>query len=87
MIIELGSKVKDKVSGFEGITVARTMWLNGCARITVQPPVDKDGKLPDSICVDEFQLELVQAGVVTTGRPDTGGPLPFVPRPPPNPSP
>ena len=32
----LGDEVKDKVSGFKGVIVAQTMWLNGCARILVQ---------------------------------------------------
>ena len=33
----LGDEVKDTITGFKGIVVARTEWLNGCARVTVQP--------------------------------------------------
>ena len=42
---QLGDLVKDKVTGFTGIVICRAVWLNGCARLTVQPQkVGKDGK-------------------------------------------
>lgn len=76
--IVLGDKVKDSVSGFQGIAVSRHTYLQGCDRITVQPPIDKDGKHPDAMSFDEPQLLIVKASVV---KPDpkppslrTGGP-------------
>lgn len=36
MTIKLGSRVKDSITGFEGIAVARTEWLYGCSRITIE---------------------------------------------------
>lgn len=74
--VKLGDKVRDAVTGFEGIAVAKTEWLNGCMRITVQPPIDKDGKVPDSYTFDEPQLERVEAEAVSAGPRDTGGPAP-----------
>lgn len=72
--INLGNKARDKVSGFEGICVARTEWLNGCWRLTLQPQgVDKDGKPQDSHTFDEFQLQFVDFGL-SAGSKDTGGP-------------
>ena len=64
MQIELGVQVKDQVTGLTGIAVARTCWLNGCVRITIQPVIDKEGKDTPSICVDEIQCMVVGDGVV-----------------------
>ena len=75
---KLGVKAKDKVTGFTGILVARTEWLNGCVRVTLQPPMDKDGKIPESGTFDEPQIEVVGKGVQAHQAP-TGGPLPFKP--------
>ena len=57
--IKLGDKVRDNISGLEGIAVARTEWLHGCIRIAVQPEA-KDNKVPDSVTFDEPQLKLVK---------------------------
>lgn len=35
--ITLGCKAKDKITGFTGIVIAMTSWLNGCQRVTIQP--------------------------------------------------
>lgn len=59
MTIRLGSKVKDKVTGCEGIVVAETRWMTGCLRYTVAPPVDKDGKRREYESFDEFTLEVL----------------------------
>lgn len=75
-MINLGDKVKDKVTGFKGIAIARTEWLNGCSRITVQPDRLDGGKVPDSQTFDEPQLTVLKAGQVKTGSRDTGGPIP-----------
>jgi len=78
-MIELGDEIKDTVTGFKGIAVAKTDWLNGCTRWTIQPSVDKEGKVPPAECFDETQLVLVKRKKVAQGRHDTGGPIP-VPR-------
>lgn len=73
--IKLGDKVKDPVTGITGIAVARTEWLHGCARITVQPKgADKEGKPFEGSSFDEPQLEVVKPKKVKRGRKDTGGP-------------
>jgi hypothetical protein len=64
MTINLGSEVKDLVTGFQGIAVAKTQFLNGCYRISVQPPMTKEGKVPDNETFDEPQLKLVKEGKV-----------------------
>ena len=55
--IKLGQKVTDSITGYEGVAVARTMWLNGCERIAVQGPLDKDGMPPEEKWFDITQLE------------------------------
>ena len=77
--IELGKEVKDIVAGFKGIAVARHEYLEGCERITVQPSVDKDGKLPDCQTFDAPSLEVIGDGVSPSLAPaaqraSTGGP-------------
>lgn len=71
--INLGSKVQDTVSKFVGVAVAKHLYLNGCTRVTVQPVVDKDGKLPDTATFDEPQLVVI-ADKMYDGKNDTGGP-------------
>ena len=59
-MILLGSKVKDKVTGFEGIAVSRIEYLSGCVQYGVRPRYDEEemkGKYPEVEYIDEGQLE------------------------------
>jgi hypothetical protein len=63
--IELGDRVKDPITGFSGIAVARTTWLHGCDRIVIQPEtLDKDGKTKDNQSFDEPQIVRLKAAAV-----------------------
>jgi hypothetical protein len=75
MSIKMGDEVKCMVTGFKGIVTSITEYLNGCRRMGVQPPVNKDGTMPDAFSLDEPQLVLVKAGKVKVGPQDTGGPM------------
>lgn len=77
--VKLGDEVRDTVSGFAGVATGRSVFLNGCARICVQPLVSADGKLPDAHWFDEPQLIVTKSSVVPEGRRDTGGPMPSMP--------
>jgi hypothetical protein len=57
--IILGSYVRDVITGFEGVAIARTRWLYGCSRIGVQQGVDSKGVVPDPIWVDEQRVSYV----------------------------
>ncbi len=80
---ECGARVKDIISGFTGIIVARTEWFNGCRRYTVeQDQLKKDGGVHEGQAFDEQQL-------VARGKPikrpaaaksPDGGPMPKVTR-------
>lgn len=76
MAIELGDVAKDTITGFEGVVVARTQWLIGCDRLTLQPQKLKDGKPLDPITFDEPQCNLVKAKAAPRGSRTTGGPRP-----------
>ena len=73
--IQPGDTVKDTVTGFTGVAICRTEWLNGCVRIGIQPQKLKDGRPVESDTIDETQLELVKAGP-RHGPRATGGPTP-----------
>lgn len=63
--VELGDRVKDRITGFSGIAVARVEWLYGCERFAVQPEtLAKDGKYQDNQYFDAPQLAVVAKQVV-----------------------
>lgn len=71
--VRVGQKVRDKITGFVGIVIARTEWINQCHRITVQPGIDKDGKVPESYTFDEPQAEILEGGFEPKADRKTGG--------------
>lgn len=75
-MVNLGDQVRDGISDFMGIAVSRHTYLNGCDRISVQPPIDKDNKLPDCKTFDEPDLEVIKEGKITRKVKDEkpGGP-------------
>lgn len=77
--IKLGNTVKDKVTGFKGVAIARIEYLNGCVQICVKPCVDKDGKMLDGEYVDIHQLLVVDEAQDFDSKP-TGGAMPDAPR-------
>lgn len=73
--VRLGEQVQDRVSGFKGIAVATTTYLQGCNRILVQPRIGKDGELPEPCAFDESDLKVIGNGILP--KPETkknGGP-------------
>lgn len=73
--VQLGDEALDTVSGFRGVCVARTEWLNGCWRMTLQPrALDKDGKPMEAQTFDDFQLEVTGPKAQPAGSKTTGGP-------------
>ena len=77
-MIELGQKVKDKVTGFTGIATARIEYLNGCVQILVTPKMatPKKGETqeyPTATYVDVEQLDIVGRKSSKKAKKDTGG--------------
>lgn len=72
-VIELGSKVRCSITGFEGIATARVEYINGCFQYCVMPRIGTDGKMPEGIYLDVQQLEVIPGGIVIEQK-ETGGP-------------
>jgi len=72
-MIELGDKVKDRITGLVGIATGVTKWLYGCTRFAIQPQEIKDGKPAELWWVDEPQVEVLEAGVVKPLQPSAVG--------------
>lgn len=75
-MIELGTTVKDVITGFEGVVVGRTEWLNGCVRYGVQSRELKDGVPKEAQWLDEEQLSVVKNRKRLPIGDPTGGPKP-----------
>lgn len=72
-MVRLGDKVEDMVTGFSGIAVARSEYLNGCIRFGVQGPLH-DGIPTEWQWFDEAQLHILAEGAVQLPLPLRQGP-------------
>jgi len=73
--IQLGDKVKCKVTGFVGVATSRTEFLNGCTQYDVVPKVGKDNKVPEGVSIDSQSLEVVESKKAKVIKRSTGGPM------------
>jgi hypothetical protein len=64
-MIQLGSKVKDKITGFTGIATGYCSYISGCNQVLINPPVSADGNFQDSHWFDEQRLERVDVSIIT----------------------
>lgn len=71
--LALGDVAKDTITGFTGVVVCISYWLNGCIRIVIQPRDLKDGKPVEALSFDVEQLEAVERKVAKEGT-RSGGP-------------
>lgn len=55
----LRQEVRDTITGYEGVVIGLTFWLNGCIRVGVQSKTLKDGKPLNPEWFDEQQVEAV----------------------------
>ncbi len=78
MEIELGEKVRDTITGVEGIATSRTEFLNGCVQYEITRKVKKGESLTmeslQGISVDEQQLEVI-GKKKSIKKSDNGGPM------------
>lgn len=75
---KIGARLRDIVTGFEGVVVARTQYLTGCNRYSLQnQELDKDGKPKDWQAFDENQLDEVKdKDIAIKSVRERGGPAP-----------
>jgi hypothetical protein len=77
--VTLGAEVRDTVTGFQGIAIAKHKYLHGCCRITIQPKANEDGTLPKCETFDEPQLEIINSKKHEKGDDSIGGPEKYSP--------
>lgn len=70
MKLKLGQTMRDLTTGFTGVAINRTAFLNGTIQYNLQPRA-VDGKYPDAISIDENLLEVVDEGVSAKATPST----------------
>jgi hypothetical protein len=76
-MIKLGSMVRDKITGFVGIAIGRTTWLNGCNRWGVQGLDLHEGRPTEVVWIDSVQLAVVpdeQTPATKATGTEVGGP-------------
>lgn len=72
-MIELGDKVRDKITGYIGTAVARVEFINGCVQYEVAGQVGKDNKVPEPISIDEQSLVVIGKKKKEVMVSETGG--------------
>lgn len=85
MEIKLGSFAQDRISGFEGVVTAKTIYITGCVRYAIEPRgLDKEGKPQEAqwfdavrLVVNELQTPLTFAPQETAAAPGGGANPPY----------
>lgn len=74
--VALGQRVKDQVTGFQGIAECITIWRFGCLRIGIRPEkLDEKGMPFEVVFFDEPQVEVIEPKGVGFGvKAPRGGP-------------
>ena len=57
--VKNGDLVRELVTGYEGVVVSRTEFLNGCIRVSIQARDLKDGKPVEPLHADVEQLSII----------------------------
>lgn len=77
-----GDRVKDKITGFEGIVTARCVYITGCNQLLVQPQSAGGTEMPKANWIDEDRCEMVtlqavNPETVSANNPGFGEPAPI----------
>lgn len=58
----LGKKVRDRITGFEGIAIGECTYLFGCNQIGIAPPA-QNGEVKGSQWFDIGRIEIIGEGI------------------------
>jgi hypothetical protein len=58
-MVRMGSRVKDRITGFQGTLTGRAEYISGCTQCLVAPTVKADGSFAESQWFDEQRLEVI----------------------------
>lgn len=72
-MVKVGDVVRDRFSGVEGVAIARTEWLYGCVRITIQPRGEKDGRPVDMFVINEPQCDVLAPSNISEESRESAG--------------
>lgn len=72
-MIQLGDKVKCIYTGFTGIVVSKTEFINGCVQFGVAPPATRKNIFQEDVGIDEQCLRVVSVKKKKTPQRRTGG--------------
>jgi hypothetical protein len=56
IMIDLGRKYKDKITGFEGLAIGFVTYISGCNQVLLAPAIAADGALREAQWFDEQRL-------------------------------
>ena len=59
-MVKLGSRVKDWITGFQGIAIGRVEYLYGCSQILIIPETLKEDNVRESKWFDEQRVLLIE---------------------------
>ncbi len=60
--IKLGNIVRDCITGYQGVALNKTEFMNGNTQFSVQPKAEDGKAYPDCISLDYHQLDVVEEG-------------------------
>lgn len=69
----MGLKVREKITGFEGIVTGYCIYISGCNQALVAPATDENGKHVEAMWWDEQRLDVIGTDRVTLDNGDTPG--------------
>jgi hypothetical protein len=72
-MVELGSRVRDKITGFTGVVTGRVEYLTGCNQVLVAPKCKDDGALVSSEWLDEQRVDVLPDSRVVLDNRTTPG--------------
>jgi len=74
--IAMGDKVKDTLSGFTGVVLARSEHMTGCNQIFILPKSDKENEIKDGCWFDIERIEKITDRAVQLEARRTGADIP-----------
>ena len=78
--INLGDKIKCRITGLVGIAYGVSNYMYGCTRIALAPSsLDKNGKPIEMLWADAPQFEVIKEEEIKRERNTTGGPMDSIP--------
>ena len=70
MEVRLGQMGRDKITGYEGIVMAKSQYLTGCDMILLAPvTLDKEGKRKEGEWFDDVRVEPIGTSVLELRKP------------------